>query len=140
MQVQNISVSSNPNFGKISKVRIPMKDGTTKLLEVTGEVNSYNGTIEITDIVGKIMHKGKEIGKKFEYHCENRPEKTGVSTIIKNLFKDKGCKIDFEPEYGFRDEELAVIGEEIAQGSREPYTVISKIFNSIAEPNIDLNA
>ena len=133
MQVQNISVSSNLNFGKISKVRIPMKDGTTKLLEVTGEVNSYNGTIEITDIVGKIMHKGKEIG-------ENRPEKTGVSTIIKNLFKDKGCKIDFEPEYGFRDEELAVIGEEIAQGSREPDTVISKIFNSIAEPNIDLNA
>ena len=41
---------------------------------------------------------------------------------------------------GFRDEELAVIGEEIAQGSREPDTVISKIFNSIAEPNIDLNA
>ena len=35
-----LSNNSNPNFGITSKVRIPMKNGTTTLLKVTGEKNS----------------------------------------------------------------------------------------------------
>ena len=34
------SNSNNPNFGITSKVRIPMENGTTTLLKVTGEKNS----------------------------------------------------------------------------------------------------
>ena len=59
-----LSNNSNLNFGITSKVRIPMKNGTTTLLNVTGDTKKCN----ITDIIGNIMYKGKVIGQTKEYH------------------------------------------------------------------------
>ena len=43
-----------------------MQDGTTTLLNVTGNVRS-NGDIIIKKIIGDIMRKGKSIGKTKTY-------------------------------------------------------------------------
>ena len=106
-----LSNNSNLNFGITSKVRIPMKNGTTTLLKVTGEKNNKGKPI-YTDIIGDIMQKGKVIGQTKEYHNKN----------------------------GFKDERFAVICEELSQGAKEPDTVMDKIMDSIQHPNIDLNA
>jgi len=111
MNISAISSNSNPNFGVTSKVRIPMKDGTTTLLNVTGEVNK-NGTIKITKIFGDIMSKGKSIGKTKEYANKK----------------------------GFDNQRFAVISEELSKDAKEPDTVMDKLFDAIKKPNIDYNA
>lgn len=111
MNISAISNNSNPKFGITSKVRIPMKDGTTTLLNVTGEVKT-NGSVIITRIFGDIMSKGKSIGKIKEY-------------------KDKN---------GFKIERFAVISEKIGKNAKEPDTVSDKIYDAIKKPNADYNA
>lgn len=103
--------STNLNFGLTSKVRIPMKDGTTTLLYVTGH-KSRKWDYVFTRIVGDKMWKGKVVGQIKEYNNKN----------------------------GFGDERLAVISEEIGIGAEEPDTVVDKIIDSIARPNVDYNA
>lgn len=110
MNITSIN-STNPNFGIKSKVRIPMQNGTTTLLEVTGEKN-HKGMSIFTDIVGDIMHKGRIVGKTKEYHNKR----------------------------GFNDQKLAAICEELSKDAKEPDTVIDKVIASIEAPNIDYNA
>lgn len=110
MKISAISNNSNPNFGITSKVRIPMKDGTTTLLKVTGDVK--NDSVKITKIVGDIMSKGKSIGKTKKYANKK----------------------------GFDVESFAVISEEIGKNAKEPETVLGKIFEAINKPNVDYNA
>lgn len=112
MNIYAISNNYNPNFGITSKVRIPMKNGTTTLLEVTGDVRK-DGTAKITKIIGNIMHKGKSVGQTKEYINEN----------------------------GFSIERFAAISDELSKGAKdEPADVADKIFDSIVMPRIDYNA
>ncbi len=110
MNIASIN-STNPNFGITSKVRIPMKNGTTTLLSVTGEKNS-KGVAVFTDIIGDIMHKGKVVGKTKEYHNK----------------------------HGFNDQRLAAICDELSKDAKEPDSVIYQVMDSIQKPNIDFNA
>lgn len=111
MNISAIPNYSNPNFGITSKVRIPMQDGTTTLLNVTGEVKK-NGTVKIMKIYGDIMSKGKSIGKTKKYENRN----------------------------GFDTQRFAVITEELAKDAKEPDTVMDKIFAAINKPRVDYNA
>ena len=76
-----LSNNSNPNFGITSKVRIPMKNGTTTLLNVTGDTDKCN----ITDIIGNIMYKGKVIGQTKEYHNKNGFKDQRFAVICEEL-------------------------------------------------------
>lgn len=111
MNISAINPYSNPNFGITSKVRIKRKDGTTALLNVTGEVLK-NRNIKITKITGEIMSKGKSIGKTNEY-------------------------VD---KKGFDAQRFAEISEELARDAKEPDTVMDKLFDAICRPNSDYNA
>lgn len=103
--------STNPNFGITSKVRIPMENGSTLLLNVTGEMKP-SGTVNITRIVGDFMRKGKSVGKTKEYANKD----------------------------GFNPNRFTVIADELSKGAKEPDTVIDKIFDAISNPSIDFNA
>ena len=111
MNISPISYNSNPNFGITSKVRIPMKDGTTTLLFVVGDAKK-NGSLKIKRIFGKIMSKGKAIAD------------------TKNYVNKKG----------FDEQELAVIATELGTDAKNPEPIIGDIIDSIACPRIDYNA
>ena len=112
MNICAISNNSNLNFGITNKARIPLKDGTTMVLNVTGDMRK-NGRIRFTQIVGEIMSKGKSLGKTKEYKCSR----------------------------GLSDEAFAAMAEELAQNAKEPEEVVFTIFGSIADPEfIDFNA
>jgi hypothetical protein len=112
MNILPVSNNYSPNFGITSKVRIPMKDGSTTLLNVTGEAKKDGYSVKITKIVGDIMRKGKSIGKTKEY----------------------------ENKTGFSEERFAVISEELGQNAKDPDSVMDKIFDAIKKPNPDYNA
>ena len=102
MNISAIANNSNPNFGIICKVRIPMKDGTTALLRVKGDLTK-NDTVKITQVTGDIMSKGKSIGKTKEY-----VEKDGFD------------------EYG-----VIFMSNEIGEKAKEPDKVLDKIVDAM---------
>ena len=104
MNILPISNNLNPNFGITNQARIPMKNGTTALLNVTGEA-THKGFPKITEITGDIMHKGKVVGKVKEYRNKK----------------------------GFDVQRLAAIIEELGKDAKNPNTVMDKIFKAIME-------
>ena len=111
MNIYAISDISNQNFGITNKARIPLKDGTTMVLKVTGAIRK-NGTIKFTNIAGDIMSKGKSVGKTKEYSCNK----------------------------GLSAEDFAVMIEELGQNAKEPDSVMNTVFDSLAYHTIDFNA
>ena len=81
MQILAMSSMSNLNFGT---VRVPMKDGTTAVLDV---VRSTKNKADIVEISGNIMKQGKSVQKIF-YHNKKgfKPERLAV--IIESICKN----------------------------------------------------
>ena len=110
--INAISCNYNPNFGITSKVRIPLKDGTTALLRVTGDAKEL-GYPKITKIICNIMKKGKSL-EETQY---------------------KGAKgIDSTTEIML--DVLNYLGEK----PKESISIPSKILEAIEKPSIDYNA
>ena len=105
----------NPNFEGYAKVRIPMNNGSTKVLEVVSDEVVKNGKIvghKITNITGKVMRKGKVVEE------------------MKGFFNKRG----------FSDNRLVTIAVEIGKDAKEPDTVMDKLMSAVYHPTIDLNA
>lgn len=86
MQITGISQSMSLNFG--SKIRIPMNDGTTTVLDIANKPNSY----KVTKISGDIMSKGKSL-HKILYQNKKGFSDERFAAILENL-----CKNAVDPE------------------------------------------
>ena len=106
MQIAGISQMQALNFG--SKVRIPLNDGTTAVLDVISKPRSY----KVTEVTGDIMSHGKSL-KKISYKnkkgfsderfaaivdiiCKNAVDPEGASFKIINNVIAKTKNLDYE--------------------------------------------
>ena len=81
MKILGISQPAPCNFG--SRIRIPMKNGTTTVLNIVNKPHSG----KITQISGDIMHKGKSL-EKILYKNKKGFSDERFAEIIETLCKD----------------------------------------------------
>ena len=86
MQTMGISPVIGLNFG--SRIRIPMNDGTTTVLDIVSKPHSY----KVTKVTGDIMSKGKSIAKI------NYQNKHGFSDERFAAIVDELCQKAVDPQ------------------------------------------